>query len=85
MTHRVKRHTLQARAIGGSLEAAPRRIAVRMRERFGITAASKLSGVPDAVFGGSEALQRSFLQALFTADGHVAGTPSHGVSVRSLA
>ncbi|HEY7481234.1 MAG TPA: ribonucleotide reductase N-terminal alpha domain-containing protein, partial [Gemmatimonadales bacterium] len=58
----------------------------RLREliaqRFGLNAENKTAGVPTAVLRGSEALQRGFLQALFTADGHVAGNPDKGVSVR---
>jgi ribonucleoside-diphosphate reductase alpha chain len=38
--------------------------------------------VPEGVFAGSEDMQRGFLQALFTADGHVAGSQAKGVSVR---
>jgi len=49
---------------------------------FGVTPESKLAGVPDAVLAGSEELQRGFLQALFTADGHVAGGTQKGASVR---
>ncbi|HEY5219547.1 MAG TPA: ribonucleotide reductase N-terminal alpha domain-containing protein, partial [Gemmatimonadaceae bacterium] len=51
-------------------------------ERFGVTAETKTVGVPTAAFAASEALQRGFLQALFTADGHVSGHPDKGVSVR---
>ncbi|MGQ0650249.1 MAG: LAGLIDADG family homing endonuclease [Gemmatimonadaceae bacterium] len=58
------------------------RLRALVAERFGITAESEISGVPLAVFRGSEALQRGFLQALFSADGHVAGVPEKGVSVR---
>ena len=38
--------------------------------------------VPESVFTGSEAMQRGFLQALFTADGHVSGHAEKGVSAR---
>src|SRR5439155_5626538 len=58
------------------------RIAQRLAERFGVAQESKLCGVPAEVLSSSEALQRGFLQALFTADGHIAGAPDHGVSVR---
>jgi ribonucleoside-diphosphate reductase alpha chain len=51
-------------------------------DRYGVTADTKLAGVPLAVLGASEELQRGFLQALFTADGHVSGHPDKGVSVR---
>jgi ribonucleoside-diphosphate reductase alpha chain len=51
-------------------------------ERYGITAETKVAGVPDAVLRASEELQCAFLQALFTADGHVSGKADKGVSVR---
>ncbi len=51
-------------------------------ERFGVTAETKTAGVPTAAFAASEELQRGFLQAIFTADGHVSGRPDKGVSVR---
>ncbi len=51
-------------------------------DRYQVTAASKTSGVPLAVLRASEPMQRGFLQALFTADGHVSGHPNKGVSVR---
>jgi len=38
--------------------------------------------VPESVLSGSEEMQRGFLRALFTADGHVSGTREKGVSVR---
>lgn len=38
--------------------------------------------VPKEVFIGTEAMQRGFLQALFTADGSAQGTPEKGLSVR---
>lgn len=47
----------------------------------GISKGSKLL-VPERVLLGSEDMQKGFLQALFTADGHVAGTSEKGVSVR---
>ena len=43
---------------------------------------SKLDRVPTAVLAGTETMQQGFLQALFTADGHVSGSPEKGVSVR---
>lgn len=43
--------------------------------------AAKLA-VPAPVWEGTQAMQRGFLQALFTADGHVAGSTEKGVSVR---
>lgn len=47
----------------------------------GISKGTKLK-VPERVFLGKEEMQRGFLQALFTADGHVAGSTEKGVSVR---
>ena len=38
--------------------------------------------VPESVFKGCEEMQAGFLQALFTADGHVSGQANKGVSVR---
>ncbi|MBU1180004.1 hypothetical protein KJ885_03600 [Patescibacteria group bacterium] len=38
--------------------------------------------IPASVWSGNEEMQRGFLQGLFTADGHVAGTIEKGVSVR---
>jgi len=38
--------------------------------------------VPESVLTGSEEMQRGFLQALFTADGHVSGQRQKGLSVR---
>ena len=53
----------------------------RMAREYGLTHENKLI-VPEKVFLGSEEIQRGFLQALFTADGHVAGSTEKGVSVR---
>ncbi len=58
------------------------RLRALVAERFGVTAASKLDRVPTAVLAGAETMQQGFLQAIFTADGHVSGTPEKGVSVR---
>lgn len=79
-----------ARPPVGVVEIAARELATvsstRLRElvasRYGITAANKTAGVPAGVLAGSEAMQRGFLQALFTADGHVSGHPAKGVSTR---
>jgi ribonucleotide reductase alpha subunit len=49
--------------------------------QFGITEDRK-HFVPSAVFAGSEAIQRGFLQALFTADGQVNDGGEKGCSVR---
>ncbi|HKZ09021.1 MAG TPA: ribonucleotide reductase N-terminal alpha domain-containing protein [Methylomirabilota bacterium] len=61
---------------------ASMRLARLVAGRHGLDAQSKLGAVPPSVLAGSEALQRGFLQALFTADGHVSGTTAKGVSVR---
>ena len=53
-----------------------------LEEEFAITADNKTAGVPAAVLRSSEECQRGFLQALFTADGHVSGRVAKGVSVR---
>ncbi len=53
----------------------------RMAKRYGLSHENKYV-VPQAVRTGSEAMQRGFLQGLFSSDGHVAGTPQKGVSVR---
>ncbi len=49
--------------------------------QYGITEQQKHL-VPSAVFAGSEAIQRGFLQALFTADGQVSDGGEKGCSVR---
>jgi ribonucleoside-diphosphate reductase alpha chain len=53
----------------------------RVAVEHGITPGKKLR-VPETVLTGSEEMQRGFLSALFTADGHVSGTSVNGVSVR---
>jgi len=53
----------------------------RYAKENGISQHDKLK-VPRRVLRGCEQAQRGFLQALFTADGHVAGLPEKGVSVR---
>jgi ribonucleoside-diphosphate reductase alpha chain len=53
----------------------------RLAEEHGLRAGDKHK-VPESVFVGSEAMQRGFLRALFTADGHVSGTLETGVSAR---
>ncbi len=54
---------------------------MRIAAEFGLAAGNKHQ-VPEGIFTGSEEMQRGFLQALFTADGHVAGGTEKGVSVR---
>jgi ribonucleoside-diphosphate reductase alpha chain len=70
--------------IAGRDEArvSSQRLARIVLERYGISAETKLAGVPADVLGGAEEMQRGFLQALFTADGHVSGQPDKGVSAR---
>ncbi|MDP3917586.1 MAG: LAGLIDADG family homing endonuclease, partial [Candidatus Woesebacteria bacterium] len=53
----------------------------RYMNEIGINKKTKLS-VPENVLLGNQNMQKGFLQALFTADGHVAGTTKKGVSVR---
>ncbi len=53
----------------------------KLVSEYGITPGNKIN-VPEKIFTGSEDMQKGFLQALFTADGHVAGTADKGVSVR---
>ena len=59
-----------------------KRLRAVLAERYGVTAENKVTRVPPAVFAGTEDFQRGFLQSLFAADGHVAGSAAHGVSVR---
>ena len=53
----------------------------RYMNEIGISNGDKLK-VPKNVLSGNEEMQKGFLQALFTADGHVSGNSSKGVSVR---
>jgi ribonucleoside-diphosphate reductase alpha chain len=53
----------------------------RLAEEHGLSHGDKLK-VPESIFTGCEEMQRGFLQALFTADGHVSGELAKGVSVR---
>jgi len=53
----------------------------RLAEEHGLSRGDKLK-VPESIFTGCEEMQRGFLQALFTADGHVSGELAKGVSVR---
>ncbi len=53
----------------------------RLAEEHGLSRGHKLR-VPESVFTGSEEMQRGFLQALFTADGHVSGQREKGLGVR---
>lgn len=58
------------------------RLRSELESRFDLTAATKTDRVPLGILAGSEEMQRGFLQAIFTADGHVSGTAAKGVSVR---
>ncbi len=78
------RYHLSANDIVGRDEAriGSTRLARLVSERYGMTPALKLVGVPSRVLSGAESLQQGFLQALFTADGHVSGSTEKGISVR---
>lgn len=54
----------------------------RMIANAGIKSKEEKLTVPAPVWEGTEEMQSGFLQGLFTADGHVAGTSEKGVSVR---
>ncbi|HEY8491222.1 MAG TPA: LAGLIDADG family homing endonuclease [Dehalococcoidia bacterium] len=54
---------------------------MRIAAEHGLEPGSKHK-VPESVLTGSEEMQRGFLQALFTADGHVSGQRQKGLSVR---
>jgi len=54
---------------------------MRIAAEFGLAPGNKHQ-VPEGIFTGSEEMQRGFLQALFTADGHIAGGTEKGVWVR---
>jgi ribonucleoside-diphosphate reductase alpha chain len=54
---------------------------LRLAQEHGLCVGDKHK-VPESVFTGCQAMQRGFLQALFTADGHVSGTLEKGHSVR---
>lgn len=51
-------------------------------EEYGVTAGNKTDRLPVRAFRASESFQGGLLQALFTADGHVSGSPDKGVSIR---
>ena len=53
----------------------------RLAGRLGFSHGNK-HFVPDEILSGAEGYQRGFLQGIFSSDGHVAGTPEKGVSVR---
>ncbi len=75
-------YAIMAEAVPGRDETRVRSARLqRLAEEHGLRAGDKHK-VPESVFTGSEAMQRGFLQALFTADGHVSGTLEKGVSAR---
>ena len=86
----LRQDPANARHPVGVVDIESRRMATvsstRLRDflaaKHGVTAETKTAGVPLSVLRASEAQQRGFLQALFTADGHVSGHPDKGVSVR---
>ncbi len=81
-TGRRQTYPLTPVAVAGRDEARVRSARfLRIAAEHGVTPGDKHK-VPESVLCGSEDMQRGFLQALFTADGHVEGTPSKGVSVR---
>ncbi len=53
----------------------------RIAYRYGLSHENKYQ-VPEAIFAGSEGIQRGFLQGIFSSDGTVIGTIEKGVSVR---
>jgi len=53
---------------------------LRLARDYGL--AEERPRVPEGIFTASEETQRGFLQALFSADGHVSGTREEGLSVR---
>lgn len=53
----------------------------RIAKRYGLSPDNKYK-VPAVVFNGTKPMQQGFIQALFSADGHVAGTAEKGISVR---
>lgn len=53
----------------------------RLAKNYGITSENKII-VPEVIFSGSEETQKGFLQAVFSADGHVSGSSLKGLSVR---
>ncbi|HUG38695.1 MAG TPA: ribonucleotide reductase N-terminal alpha domain-containing protein [Candidatus Limnocylindrales bacterium] len=78
------RYHIAAHEISGRDEArvGSERLGTTLREKWGVRPENTVAGIPELVLAGSEALQKGFLQALFTADGHVSGRPANGVSVR---
>ena len=78
------RYHLAARDVSGRDEARVQstRLGRLVGEKYGLSPAGKLVGVPRCVLSGSEDVQRGFLEAIFTADGHVSGSPVKDVSVR---
>lgn len=57
-------------------------VSTRLKERLAELGMVNKERVPEVVYGGSEAMQRGFLQGLFSADGTVLDDEEKGVSVR---
>lgn len=57
-------------------------ISTRLKQHLAELGFQDKEQVPEVVFTGSRAMQQGFLQALFSADGTVIGSPEKGVSVR---
>ena len=79
---RRKSYTIAPGDVSGRDEARVRSARfMRIAAEHGLTPGNK-HRVPDSVLGGTEEMQRGFLQALFTADGHVGGSRAKGLSAR---
>ncbi len=75
------------RTYGVGVQAVPARnesrvVSVRLKERMAALGFTDKQALPEIVYTGSEAMQRGFLQALFSADGTVLDNVAKGVSVR---
>lgn len=57
-------------------------VSTRLREKLDTLGVTAKHVVPEVVFAGSEAMQRGFLQGLFSADGTVLDNVAKGMSVR---
>jgi ribonucleoside-diphosphate reductase alpha chain len=79
----IRQHyAIRAEEVAGRDEARVRSVRFwRIAAEHGLVPGDK-HRVPESVFTGSEEMQRGFLQALFTADGHVSGNADKGVTVR---
>lgn len=79
--HQTRAYPVGATAVKGRDEArvSSARL-MKLAAEYGLT--EDKFRVPEAVFRGTEAMQRGFLQALFTADGGVQQTVAKGVTIR---